>query len=99
MSPTLFNVVVDANIHHGVTVMAATEAGTERLGLLIRYLVEYFYTGNGIVALNQMERLQRAFNVLAGLFDRVGLRTNTRKTLRMGFQPCHMPDRMSVVAY
>ena len=38
LSPTLFNVVVDAIICHWVTVAAATKEGTEGLGLLIQDL-------------------------------------------------------------
>ena len=99
LSPTLFNVVVDAVIRHWVTVVAEIEAGTEVLGLLIQYFVPYFYSDDGLAASTQPERLQRVFTVLTGLFCQFGLRTNTRKTVRIGFQTCHMPDRMSVVAY
>ena len=51
--PTLFNLVVDAVIRHWVTVVAATEAGTEGLGLLIWDLVAYFYADDGLVASTQ----------------------------------------------
>ena len=57
------------------------------------------YAEDELVALTQLERLQRAFSVLTGLFDRVGLRKNTRKTVSMVCQKCHMPVRMSVEAY
>ena len=67
--------------------------------MLIRYLAEYFYAEYGIVASTQLERLQRAFNVFAGLFDQVGLRKNTRKTVSMACQPYQTPVRMSVEAY
>ena len=42
LSPTLFNMVVDAVICHWVTVVAETEAGIEGLGLPIRDLEAYF---------------------------------------------------------
>ena len=41
-----------------------------------------------------MERLQRVFDVLTGLFDRVVLMENIRKMVSMDFQPCHVPGRM-----
>ena len=81
LPPTLFNVVVDAIIRHWVTVVAATEADTEGIGLSIQDLAVYFYANDGIVASIQHDKLQLEFDVLTGLFKRVGLRTNTRKTV------------------
>ena len=62
-------------------------------------LLVYLYTDNGLVASTQLERLQREFDVLTGLFNRVGLSTNTRKTVRMLCQPCHAPGLMSLELY
>ena len=42
LSPTIFNVVVDAVIRHWVTVLTPTEAGKGELGLTIIDLVDYF---------------------------------------------------------
>ena len=99
LSPTLFNVVVDAFIRHWVTVVDPTKEGMEGLGLSIQDLEAYFYANNGLIALTQPERLQRAFKVLTSLFNWVGLSTNTRKTVSMDCQPYHMPVRMLVEAY
>ena len=99
LSPTLFNVVVDTIICHWLTMVAATEAGIELLVLLIWYLVEYFSANDGIIASTQSERLQRSFDVLAGLFGHVGLRTIMRNMVSVDCQPCHTPGRMLVVAY
>ena len=90
-SPTIFNVVVDAVIHHWVTVVTPSEAGMGGLGLTIIDLEAYFYAENIIVAPNQPERIQRAFDVLTGLLDRVSLRKKTAKTVGMVCQPCCMP--------
>ena len=68
-----------------------TEAGTGGLGLTIINLTAYFYADDGLVASTQPERLHREFDVLTGLFDRVGLRNNMAKTAGMVCQPCHMP--------
>ena len=38
LSPKIFNVVMDAVIHHWLTVVTPTEAGTGGLGLTIIYL-------------------------------------------------------------
>ena len=79
--------------------MTLTEAGTVGLGLTIIYLTDYFYASDVIVALNQPERLHRAFVVLTGLFYRVGLRKNIAKTVGMVCQTCHAPGGMSEEAY
>ena len=97
LSPTIFNMVVDFVIGPWVTVVAATEAGTERLVLSIWYLAVYLYSNNGLVASNQLERLHQVFGVLACLFDRVGLRMNTWKKVIMACKSCHTPVRMFVV--
>ena len=44
------------------------------LGLTILYLAAYFYSDDGLVESTQPERLQRAFDILTDLFNRVGLR-------------------------
>ena len=47
----------------------------------------------------QPERLQRAFDVLTGLFNWVGLRSNMLKTVGMVCQPCHAPGGVLEEAY
>ena len=73
----MFIVVVDAVICHWVAVVMTIEAGTGGLGLTIIDMAAYFYANGGLVVLTQPERLQRAFDVITCLFDRVGLRKNT----------------------
>ena len=51
------------------------------------------------MASNQPERLQRAFEVFTGLFDRVVLRKNMMKTVGMVFQLCYAPGGMLEEAY
>ena len=76
MSPTIFNLMVDAVIRKW-----------ERLLLLkgiplgeIRELVAVFYADDGLIAARSPKKLQTAIDLLTGLFDRVGLQTNTKKT-------------------
>ena len=80
-------------------VVAATEAGKHGLFLSIRYLVVYLYDNNGLIASTQLERLHRAFDILTDLFDRVGLRENTRKMVIMACQKCYTPERILVAVY
>ena len=68
LSPTIFNVVMDAIIRHRVTVVTSTEAITVRVGLTTIYLTAYFYAEHGFVASTKTERLQKGFDVLTGLF-------------------------------
>ena len=93
--PTIFNVVMDAIIHHWVRLVMPTEAGMGGLGLTIIDLPKYFYADYDLVTSTQPEKLQRAFDVLASLFDRFGLHKNTAKTFSMVCQLCHVPGRMS----
>ena len=94
LSPTLFNEVMDSDIRNWVTVVEPTSDGLEGNDLSVSELAAYFYDNDGLVLLNQLKRLQREFDVLNGLFDQVGLRTNTRKMVSMKFQPCHAPGLM-----
>ena len=93
--PTLYNVDTDTVISHWVTVVAPTTYGLEVLDLSIGEFVAHFYADNGLVASTQPERLQRKFNLLTGLFNRVVLRMNMMKTFSMACHTCHPPDRMS----
>ena len=74
MSTTLFKVVVVATIRHWVTVVGATKKGVEGLDLFIQYLTVHLYANNGLIASSQPKMLQRAFDILTGLFDWVGFR-------------------------
>ena len=69
LPPTIFNAVLDAVIHHWVTVMIPTEAGMGGLELKIIDLEAYLYVDVGLVVSNQLEGLHRVFGVLTGLFD------------------------------
>ena len=97
LSPTNFNMVVDAVIYHWVTVVGGHQegAGQEGLGTTIQALSALFYADDGFVASPESARLQGAFDALKGLFDRVGLRTNKGKTVSMACRPCHTPQAWS----
>ena len=43
----------------------------------------FFYSNDGVVVYTYLGWLQLAFDKLTGIFDRVGLRTNVRKTVGM----------------
>ena len=68
LSPTIFNVFMDAVIFHWVMVVEATKEGMEGIYLSIQYMASYFYANNVLIASPQPERLQRVSDVLTGLF-------------------------------
>ena len=52
-----------------------------------------------MVALSDPRWLQLAFDALVSLFERVGLRTNVGKTVRMVCRPCQEAVTQSLAAY
>ena len=65
----------------------------------IQALSALFYANDVLVASIESIHLQGVFDVLSGLFDRVGLRTNERKTVIMACWPCQTPHAWSTEAY
>ena len=99
ISLTIFNVVADNIIQHWVKVMEPMEVGVEVLGALVQDLVAYFYIYDGLVTSPQPESLQRLFDVLTDLLNRVCLRMNLRKMVSMACWTCHTPYGMSEATY
>ena len=86
LSPTIFNVVVDAVVRHwGAVVIADAEERGKR-GQEVRHQAALFYADNGVVAFSDPHWIQGAFNTLVVLFDRVGLHTNVGKTVGMVYR-------------
>ena len=96
---TIFNVVMDAVIHHLVMVVTPSKVVMGVLVLTIINLEAYFYADGGIVELTQPERLQMSFDALTCLFERFGLRKNMEKMVGMVCQPCHAPGRVLEESY
>ena len=99
LSPTTFNVVVDAVVRHWVTVIIddAEERGDR--GQEGRHQAALFYTENGMIASSDPRWIQGAFNNLVGLFYMVSLRTNVGKTVSMVYRPCQAAGTKSEAAY
>ena len=99
LSPTIFNVVVDAVVCHWVTDVIAD---AEERGELVkegRHQAALLYADDGIVASSDPQWLQGVFNTLVGLFDRVGLRANFGKTVGMVCNPCQTAGNLSEAAH
>ena len=58
-----------------------------------------FYADDGMVASLDPAWLQGAFNALVGLFDRVGLQKNVRKTVGMVCHPYQAAGKITKAAY
>ena len=88
LSPTIFNVVVDAVVRHWL--LLATQEAERRgeRGRERRHQAALFYADDGMIASTDPRWLQWDFTILVGLFDRVGLKTNQRKTVSMACWPC-----------
>ena len=58
-----------------------------------------FYADDGMVALSDPCWLQGLFDTAVGLFDKLGLRTNVKKTVFMVCHPCQAAGNLSESAY
>ena len=87
LSPTIFNVVVDAVVRHWLEVLKAAkeEKGAKRGG---RHFSAVFYADDRMFGATDPEWLQGAFSALVAIFDRVGLQTNIDHTVSMACLPC-----------
>ena len=88
LSPTIFNVVVDAVVRHWIDGLVAEIAEEEETGREGRHQLAVLYTNDSIVVSSDPAWLQGAFSALISNFDRVGLQTNVGKKIRMACHPC-----------
>ena len=88
LSPTIFNVVVDAVVRHWVTLVVEDAETLGERGREGRHQAALFYADDGMVASSNPRWLQWDFATLVELFDRVGLKTNVGKTVSMTCRPC-----------
>ena len=99
LSPTIFNVVVDAVVRHWVTLAVEEAEMRGEQGREGRHQAALFYANNSMVASFNSRCLQWAFNTLDGLFDCVGLHTNAGKAVSMTCRPCPTAGNQSEKAH
>ena len=87
LSPTIFNLVVDAVVRHWVMMALAESEKRGERGSKGRHQADLFYADDSMVAFSDPRWIQWSFDTLVSLFDRVGLRTNVRKTVSMVCRP------------
>ena len=88
LSPTIFNVVVDAVVWHWVNGLVDKAEAKGETGREGQHQSAVFYANDGMVVSSDPAWLQGAFNALVAIFDRVGLLTNFGKTVSMVCHPC-----------
>ena len=99
LSPTIFNVVVDAVVRHWITISVTEAEKRGERGREGRHKAALFYVDDGMLALSDPQWLQWSFSQLVGLFDRVGINTNSRKMVSMTCRPCNTTGNSSEEAY
>ena len=99
LSPTIFNVVVDAVFRHWIMLVVEESENRGGRGKEGRQHDALFYADDGMVASSDPCWIQWAFNALVGLFERLGLRTNVGKTVRMVCIPCPAAGNQLEAAY
>ena len=99
MSPTVFNMVVEAVIRHWDTVVEINVSGLEGFGRKFHTLSSLFYEDYRILASPRPARLQGSLDVMAGMFDYVRLQINFDKMMGMICQPCRTYGILSEVSY
>ena len=86
-------------VRHWVMI-AVTEAEKRRdRGREGRHQAALFYADNGMLASSDPQWLKWAFTQLVGLFVRVGLNTNSGKTVSMTCRTCRTTGNQSEEAY
>ena len=88
LSPTIFNMVVEAVIHHWDMRLAGEDAEPEGFRMAVQNLSTFFYADDGFPDSPWLARLQEYLDIPIDLFDRVGLQTNIEKAVGIIFQIC-----------
>jgi hypothetical protein len=79
LSLRLFNIMVDAIVREWLKQVIEAKATVDGVGLEIRKLLTCFCVDDGIIVSRNSKFLKECINKLVGLFDHVGLKTNTKK--------------------
>jgi hypothetical protein len=99
VSPTIFNIVVDAVVRYWLSLVCGENIAANGFGYEVKEKCVLFYADDGLLSSRKKEWVQESFDVLIGIFERVGLRTNTTKTQAMICTPGYISSRQSDDAY
>ena len=98
-SPRIFNVMVDAIVREWLRLVLGDEVAASGVGERIRQFLVAFYADDGLVQSSNPTVLQKSFDMLIALFERVGLVTNTSKTKTMVCIPGRIRTRLPEDVY
>ena len=79
VSTKIFNIMVDAIIREWLCLVLDDEAAREEVQEAVRLFWAIFYADDGYILSRSARQLQESFDILIDLYERVGLRTNTKK--------------------
>eukprot|EP00978_Attheya_sp_CCMP212_P016906 scaffold44614_cov73-Attheya_sp.AAC.3 len=99
VSPTIFNIMVDAVVRYWLSLVCGENVAANGLGYEVKEKYVIFYADHGLLLSCNQEWVQESFDILIGIFEHVGLRTNTSKTNAMICMPGHISGRQSDYAY
>ena len=91
--------VVDAVVRHWVTMELDEAEKMGGRGKGGRHQDALLYADDDMVASSNPRWIKWAFTALVSLFERVGLWTNVRKTVRMVCRPCQAAGTQSEAVY
>ena len=74
LSPTIFNMVVDAVVHLWISLVAGLVGGKDRCVGKVRHRAAFFYADYGMVSSTEPFFMQGVFGTLTRFFDRLGFR-------------------------
>ena len=80
--------MVYAVVHHWVSLVGEVREVRRTWGKEVLHHTYFLYEDGGLVASKDPVFLQGAFDTFTGLFDRVGIWKNVRKTVGMICRPC-----------
>jgi hypothetical protein len=99
VSPTIFNIVVDAVVRQWLSQVCSNAVVMDGLDYEVGEKCVLFYADHGLVGAMDKDWVQESFDTLINLFERVGLRTNTQKTKAMICTLGHISGRQSDYVY
>jgi hypothetical protein len=80
LSSLMFNVCVDAVVREWLCQTLDEDAARDGTGDQVAEMLVVFYVNDGLIASRDPVWLQELFDILIGLFERIGLFTNASKT-------------------
>ena len=97
--PRIFNLMADAVVREWLRQVLGAEAAATGYGDFVRTFLSLFYADDAIIAGRDAELVQESLDIIVDLFERVGLRTNTSKTVLMACVPGRIRTRLTTSTY